>query len=67
MPTEVKKTVRELLNRLPEDCTIDDVLYHLYVIQSVERGRAEAASGQLISHEDVARELRRRWQTDRSA
>jgi predicted transcriptional regulator len=58
-----KDTVRALLDRLPEDCTIDDVLYHLYVIQSVERGMADAAAGRTIPHEQVAAELRRKWLT----
>ena len=58
---ETKATVRALLERLPDDCTIEDVLYHLYVLQEVERGRADAAAGRLIPHEQVAEELRRRW------
>ncbi len=28
---EAKQTVRALLERLPEDCTVEDILYHLYV------------------------------------
>lgn len=57
-----KDTVRQLLNRLPEDCSLDDVLYHLYVIQSIEKGLVEAQAGKLIPHSEVAREMRRRWQ-----
>jgi predicted transcriptional regulator len=59
-----KDTVRALLDRLPEDCTLDDVLYHLYVIQSVERGLADADAGRTIPHEQVAADLRRKWLTD---
>jgi hypothetical protein len=58
---KVKDTVRSLLDRLPENCTLDDVLYHLYVLQSIERGRADVAAGRTISHEEVERELRRKW------
>lgn len=56
-----KDTVRALLDRLPDDCTLDDVVYHLYVIQSVERGLADAAEGRVIPHEQVAMNLRRKW------
>jgi predicted transcriptional regulator len=56
-----KDTVRALLNRLPEDCTLDDVQYHLYVIQAVDRGLADAAAGRTVSHEEVAAELRKKW------
>ena len=58
---ETKQTVRELLDRLPEDCSLDDVLYHLYVLQCVAEGRADSQSGQLIPHDEVERDLRRRW------
>lgn len=56
-----KQTVKDLLDRLPDDCTIEDVLYHLYVVQEIERGRADADAGRLIPHEQVADELRRKW------
>lgn len=59
---KTKETVRELLARLPDDCTIDDVLYHLYVIQTVQRGLDDVEAGRTIPHEEVARELRRKWQ-----
>ena len=58
---ETKDTVRALLERLPDDCTLDDVLYHLYVVQAVERGRADVAAGQTIPHAQVAAELRKKW------
>jgi hypothetical protein len=58
---EAKKEVRDLLNRLPDDCTLDDVLYHVYVLQRVSRGVAQADAGELIPHEQVEQELQRRW------
>ena len=58
---ETKDTVRALLERLPDDCTLDDVLYHLYVVQAVEQGRADVAAGRTIPHEQVAAELRKKW------
>ena len=56
-----KDTVRSLLDRLPDDCSVEDVLYHLYVVQQVELGRADAEAGRLISHDEVARRLRQKW------
>ena len=58
---EVKNTVRELLERLPDDCTLDDVLYHLHVVQAVQLGRQDVANGRVTSHEEVAQQLRKRW------
>jgi predicted transcriptional regulator len=56
-----KETVRAVLDRLPDDCSLEDVLYHLYVCQRVEAGLADVATGTLIPHDKVAEELRRKW------
>jgi len=58
---ETKRTVRELLDRLPDDCTIDDVLYHLDVLQAVARGRADVEKGRTLSHAEVVEQLRKKW------
>jgi predicted transcriptional regulator len=56
-----KDRVRALLDRLPDDCSLDKVQYHLYVVQAVERGEADERAGRVIPHEQVAAELRRKW------
>ena len=56
-----KERVRDLLDRLPDDCSIDDVLYHLYVVQAIERGLADAEAGRTVPHEQVAEEMRPKW------
>ena len=56
-----KDTVRALLDRLPDDCSLDEVQYHLYVVQAVARGEADEQAGRVIPHEQVATELRRKW------
>ena len=58
---EAKEAVKALLDRLPDDCSMDEVLYHLYVLRAIERGQADVAAGRTLSHEDVEEELRRRW------
>ena len=50
-----------LLDRLPDGCTLEEVLYHLYVLQEVELGVARADAGLGVSHEQVAGDLRRKW------
>ena len=56
-----KERVQEVLDRLPDDCSLDEVLYNLYVLQTVDRGLADAEAGRTISHEQVADGLRRKW------
>lgn len=58
---EAKQTVRELLDRLPDDSSMEDILYHLYVAQAVERGQADAEAGRTVSHADVSERLHQNW------
>jgi hypothetical protein len=58
---EAKETVRALLERLPDSCTLEDVLYHLYVIREVEQGVRELNAGGGLPHDQVEQELRRKW------
>jgi hypothetical protein len=61
MTVEAKETVRALLDRLPDDCSVEDVLYHLYVLQAIERGQADVTAGRIIPHEEVESAMRRKW------
>jgi len=56
-----KQQVRAVLERLPDDCSLDDVLYHLYVLRAVERGRDDVQAGRTFTHEQVERALREKW------
>ena len=58
---EAKETVRALLDRLPDGCSLEDVLYHLYVLREIELGSRELEAGRGIPHEEVEQELRRKW------
>jgi len=48
-----KQEVRELLNHLPDDCSLEDIQYHLYVLQKIERGLKDAEEGRLYTQEEV--------------
>ncbi len=52
-----KAAVLKLLEQLPEDATLEDIQYHLYVLQKIKAGQEAVDSGQVIPHEDVMREL----------
>ena len=54
-----KDEVRELLDNLPDDASLEDIQYHLYVRQKVQRGLEAAAQGRTIPHEEVVRRMSR--------
>ncbi len=54
-----KQILKQLIDELPDDATIADVQYRLYLIDSVQRGRDDIAAGTGIPHAQVAAELSR--------
>ena len=52
-----KETARQVIDRLPDQATRDDILYKLYVRQRIEAGLAAAAKGKTAAHEDAKRRL----------
>ena len=54
-----KDEVRELLDNLPDDASLEDIQYHLYVRQKIQRGLAAAEQGQTIPHDEVVRRMSR--------
>lgn len=55
--SSVKRAVLDLVRALPDDCTLEDVQYQLYVRQKVERSMQAAAKGRVLSHEQVKKRL----------
>ena len=51
----------DLVEKLPEHASWDDLLYEVYVRQAIDQGVADAEARRVIPHEDVlARVLSRR-------
>lgn len=53
----VKQEVSNLLNRLHEDCSLEDVQYHLYVLQKIKRGLKDTEEGRVYSQEEVEKKM----------
>ena len=53
----VKDIVHEIADQLPEQATLDDVMYTLYVRQKLERARQAAKEGNVTSQEDMERQF----------
>jgi predicted transcriptional regulator len=52
-----KQEVRDLLENLPEDCTFEDIQYHLYVLQKIERGMKDAREGRIYTQKEVEKNM----------
>ena len=48
-----KEELRQLLEKLPDDVSYEDIQYHIYVQQAVQRGIDAADQGRVISQDEV--------------
>lgn len=52
-----KKQIQEVVNRMPEEIDIEDLMYELCVIDKIEAGRREIREGNVLSHEEAKKRL----------
>ncbi|MEO8637160.1 MAG: hypothetical protein ABI587_17930 [Gemmatimonadales bacterium] len=58
MPSEMtKERLVHAMQQLPADATIEQAMEHLYFLAKVERGLAEDARGEAVSHEEARRRI----------
>lgn len=58
-----KNEAQSLLEKLPDDCTLEDIQYHLYVVEKVHRGIDRATKEGEIARQDVEERLSK-WNTE---
>lgn len=55
-----KQIALEIVQSLPEDCTLEDAAYRLYLRQLIEEGRQDVREGKVFTQEEVEREVAQR-------
>ncbi len=51
----LKEEVEIILKHLPEDSTLEDMQYGLYVLEKIKRGLADADAGRTLTQKEVER------------
>jgi predicted transcriptional regulator len=49
----LKDDVKQMIDKLPEDCSIEDIQYTLYVRSKIQKGLKDIDQGNFISHDEV--------------
>ena len=57
--TMPREEVRRLLDSLPDDASYEDIQYHIYVQQKIDRGLEASERGDFISDEEIERRIAR--------
>ena len=55
--SQVKEQVRSILDRLPDDTTLEEVQHQLYMIQLLQSRIEKAERGDVIPHEEIRRRV----------
>ncbi|WHZ13866.1 MAG: hypothetical protein OJF52_000700 [Nitrospira sp.] len=50
-----KEEVRKLLERLPDEASYEDIQYHIYVREKIERGLRDIKEGRVLTQKEVER------------
>jgi hypothetical protein len=58
-----KQDVESLLHKLPDNSSVEDIQYHLYVLDKVRRGLEDARINGILSQEEVEARLTK-WLTE---
>jgi len=55
--SSIKEQARELVEKLPENSTWDDLMHEIYVRQAIEAGLADSRQGRTSDVEQVRRKF----------
>ncbi len=53
MGTLVREEVIQLIQKMPDDCTLKDILCKSYLEQKVNEGLRDIEEGRIVSHREV--------------
>ena len=52
-----KEEVKKILDHLPDDVGYEDIQYHIYVREKIERGLNDIRNGNVLSQEEVEKRM----------
>ena len=54
-----KDEVRRILEQIPDNASFEDIQYHIYVREKIDRGLEDVEQGRVISQEEAERRMRK--------
>ncbi|KZE73984.1 hypothetical protein [Paenibacillus elgii] len=53
----LKDEVKQIIDNLPDDCSLEDIQYTLYVRKKIQQGLDDIDKGDVISHEEIEKRM----------
>ena len=57
MQQSAKEEVMQLLKDLPDNSTLEEIQYHLYVRQKIQRGIKDVEDGRIYTQEEMEKRM----------
>jgi len=54
-----KEEVRRILEQIPDNASFEDIQYHIYVREKIDRGLEDVRQGRVIEQAEVERRMRK--------
>jgi len=54
-----KQEVLKMLDKIPDGASFEDIQYHIYVCQKIERGLKDIEDGRVLSQEEIEQRMSR--------
>ncbi len=55
--TAIKDEAQKMIQNLPDNCTYEDIQYHLYVVEKIQKGLNRADDGETVSHQNAKNKM----------
>lgn len=52
-----KDEVRKLLEQIPDDSSFEDIQYHIYVREKIQRGLDDLNAGRTVTQEEIEKRM----------
>lgn len=53
----LKQEAMDTLARLPDNADIEEIMYRLYVLDKIRKGKEAVEQGRTLTHEELKREI----------
>jgi len=53
----LKQKACEIISRMPEEATLEEIQYQLYVLQCIEQGEKDIEDGRTLTHAEAEQRL----------
>lgn len=57
----LKQEALNTINNLPDDADMEDIMYHLYVLDKIRKGQEAAQLGRTINSAKLKQEIEQQW------